>query len=228
MTTVAEVQRALIARGFDVGKAGADGMIGPATLAAVMLSLANDPVKGAAIPTPTIRPEPIPSDWLPWAKMDRIIVHWSAGGNRASDLDKSHYHMIIEGDGKIVRGKPTILLNQAPVKSGYAAHTLNCNSGSVGISLAGMAGAIQSPFTAGKSPITKAQWDALMPALAQIARRYSIPVTAGTILSHAEVQSTLGITQRGKWDIAILPFDLSKNTAAKVGAEMRARVSALI
>ncbi|EBV3600147.1 N-acetylmuramoyl-L-alanine amidase [Escherichia coli] len=228
MTTVLELQRALLARGFDIGKAGADGLIGPATLNAVLQSLANDPIKGGSIPTPSPRPEPLPADWLPWAQMQRIIVHWTGGAHKASADDRKHYHVLIEGDGTLTRGIPAITLNQSPVKAGYAAHTLNCNGGSIAVSLAAMGGAIESPFNSGKYPVTRAQWEALMPALAQLARRYAIPVTDATILSHAEVQATLGIKQRGKWDIARLPFDPTLNSAKKIGDAMRAAVKALL
>ena len=40
--------------------------------------------------------------------MSRIIAHWSAGAYRASDLDKEHYHFIIEGTGNVVRGGHTV------------------------------------------------------------------------------------------------------------------------
>jgi hypothetical protein len=127
-----------------------------------------------------------------------------------------------------VRGKPTIDLNQAPARKGYAAHTLNCNSGSIGVSLCGMAGAVESPFSAGKSPITREQWDALAGVLADLCRRYAIPVTPATVLSHAEVQSTLGIKQRGKWDIARLPFDPAVIGARAIGDRFRAAARALL
>lgn len=168
----------------------------------------------------------MPADWMPWAHMSRIIVHWTAGGNKASATDRRHYHLLIEGDGKLVRGDPSIVLNQAPAKPGYAAHTLNCNSCSIGVSLCGMAGAVERPFNAGKSPITLKQWASLPEILTALCRRYSIPVTPSTILSPAEVQATLGIAQRGKWDIAILPFDPTLNTAKKVGDSLRAAVKA--
>jgi len=67
----------------------------------------------------------ISSSWMPPAKMQRIIVHWTAGSHKASELDRAHYHILIQGDGSLVRGIPTIDLNQAPAKKGYAAHTLN-------------------------------------------------------------------------------------------------------
>lgn len=227
MTTVLALQRRLSSLGFDPGPH--DGLIGPATLRAANQALDKlAPAQAApvapALPTP--HAEPVPADWMPWAQMQRIIVHWTAGGHKASATDRKHYHLLLEGDGTLVRGNPSIALNQAPVKAGYAAHTLNCNSGSIGVSLCGMAGAVERPFQAGKSPITMEQWAALPAVIAALCRRYSIPVTPSTVLSHAEVQATLGIAQRGKWDIAILPFDPALNTARKVGDSLRAAVKA--
>lgn len=215
MTTVYDVQRALNARGAGLA---VDGLAGPATCAAILRQLV--PAPGAEPPASTPR-QVVPADWMPWAKMQRIIVHWTAGQHAASAIDREHYHILIEGDGKPVRGKPSIALNEAPVRPGYAAHTLNCNSGSVGVALCGMAGATEAPFDAGRQPITAAQWEVLPSVLADLCRRYGIPVTPATVLTHAEVQATLGIPQRGKWDIARLPFVRSLDSAAKVGDAMR-------
>lgn len=223
MTTLKSIQSRLNALGFNAGIA--DDKLGPRTITAMgnalsVLEAKKQPDAGKPAAASSI----VPASWLPNASMDRIILHWTAGANKAGDLDKRHYHILIEGDGSLVRGMPTIDLNQKPVTPGYAAHTLNCNSNSIGLSLCGMAGAVERPFNAGKSPITRAQWDAAIKAVAELCRRYSIPVTPSTVLSHAEVQGTLGIQQRGKWDISILPFDLTLNTANKVGNAFRAAV----
>lgn len=223
MTTVLTIQRRLAALGYNPGTA--DGLIGPKTLTAIGAALdALEGAKNTGGAAPTVRF--LPEEWLPWAQMQRIILHWTAGNSKASANDKAHYHVLIEGDGSPVKGDPSITANQAPVSSGYAAHTLNCNSGSIGLSLCGMANAIEKPFSQGKSPITAVQWEAAIKAAADLCRRYSIPVTPSTVLSHAEVQGTLGIQQRGKWDIAILPFEPSLNTATKVGDAFRAAVKA--
>lgn len=231
MTTVLDVQRALMARGYDIGKSGADGDIGPATLGAMMKALERIPLPITAPPV-IVKPAigVVPEDWMPWAKMQRIIPHWNAGTHRASALDKKHYHIIIEADGNLVRGDMTIADNQNTSDGRYAAHTLSCNAGSISVMLCGMGGkdVRQSPLNAGKWPITRAEWEMLPKVLADLCRRYSINVTPETVLSHAEVQGTLGIKQKGKWDIAILPFDTSLNTAKKVGDAFRAATRALL
>lgn len=242
-----DVQAALIALGYDLGKGGPSGKgddsvwgdktsaavlsfqrangllgdLGEKTLAALKTALADRtsaaPANGA-----------VPADWMPAARMSRIIVHWTAGNHQASADDREHYHLLIEADGKLVRGVPSIALNDAGgAKPGYAAHTLNCNTGSIGVSLCCMAGAIESPFKAGTAPMTRTQWDALPRVVADLCRRYGIAVTPKTVLSHAEVQANLGIAQRGKWDIARLAFDPSVTGAKACGDRLRAAVSAL-
>jgi hypothetical protein len=65
-----------------------------------------------------------------------VIVHWTAGNHRASGLDRSHYHILVESDGKLIKGIPSIALNDARgAQTGYAAHTLDCNTGSIGVAL---------------------------------------------------------------------------------------------
>lgn len=134
-----------------------------------------------------------------------IVMHWSAGGAKASILDEAHYHYMVQQDGMIVHGVHTPEDNIHIVEGKYAAHTLSANTGRIGVALCGMAGAQESPFEKGRSPITAMQIDVFCGLVADLCHRYNIPVTRQTVLSHAEVQPTLGIKQRGKWDIAWLP-----------------------
>lgn len=238
------VQRALVALGYSLvidGVRGpktrtivqtfqlgaglaADGIVGPLTITALQAAVAKKEAAGQ----PRAR-ELVPADWMPSAQLNRVIVHWTAGAHRASGLDRSHYHILIESGGKLVRGIPSIDKNDARgVKPGYAAHTLNCNSGSIGVSLCCMAGAIERPFKAGSAPMTREQWDALPAVLANLCRRYAIPVTPKSVLSHAEVQGMLGIKQRGKWDISRLAFDPSVMGAKACGDLFRGSALALL
>ncbi|MBD8651469.1 N-acetylmuramoyl-L-alanine amidase [Rhizobium sp. CFBP 13726] len=233
-----KTQKRLLMLGFWLPKYGADGDYGDEADDAFNAALdqleklrspADAPTTSMPPPVPTttvdIKDRVIPATWMPDAKFIGIVFHWTAGQNKASDLDRSHYHLLIESDGKHVRGVPSIDLNSLPkAKAGYAAHTLNCNTGFIGVSLCGMAGAVESPFRAGKQPITRVQWDELANVLAQLCKRYGIKVSRKTVLSHAEVQTNLGIKQKGKWDIARLPFDTSIQGAAAIGDQMRAMV----
>ena len=87
--------------------------------------------------------------------MKRIIWHWTAGTNKATAEDKEHYHFIIEGMARSSPETSHLEANLAPKKANYAAHTLNCNTGSIGISLAAMAGAVERPFSHGRFPSPK-------------------------------------------------------------------------
>ena len=77
----------------------------------------------------------IPEEWMPACPMERIICHWTVGRYRANDVDKAAYHILIEGDGNLVRGTYSIKANSS-LRSGvgYAAHTKSCNTRSIGIS----------------------------------------------------------------------------------------------
>lgn len=161
--------------------------------------------------------------------MERIIVHWSAGTHAVSALDRQHYHYVIDGTGAVHKGDHPVSANAGPLVSGrYAAHTLNANTGSIGIALAAMVGAVERPFNAGRHPITPAQVDALARLCADLCRDYAIPVTRKTVLTHAEVQPTLGIAQRGKWDISWLPGMSAPGNPVTVGDMIRARILAVL
>jgi hypothetical protein len=76
--------------------------------------------------------------------------------------------------------------------------------------------------------MTKIQWDGMCRGIAQLCQFYDIPVTSRTVLSHAEVQVTLGIKQAGKWDISRLPWDPDFVGAHACGELLRATVSKII
>jgi N-acetyl-anhydromuramyl-L-alanine amidase AmpD len=161
----------------------------------------------------------------PGASFERVIAHWTAGTHTPSSLDREHYHYIVSGSGVVVPGVSLIPNAYRPARAGYAAHTRGCNSRSIGVAVAAMHGAVEGR-TNGDFPITAVQWAAFTNLIARLCRTYKIPVTPQTVLTHAEVQPTLGIAQRGKWDIAVLPFDPKQPRGASlVGARMRREVT---
>lgn len=172
----------------------------------------------------------IPADWLPAANPKRTVVHWTAGAYTASALDRRHYHILIEGDGHLVLGAYPISANDSTLDDdGYAAHTRGLNTGSIGVALCAMAGATAEPFRDSPMyPVTAEQWTALTGVLADLCTRYAIPVGRRTLLTHAEVQPTLGVSQAGKWDIRVSPTDTPTRLrgAVEAGDDLRALVNA--
>lgn len=169
----------------------------------------------------------LPASWLVQARLEGIVLHWTAGTNKASASDRKHYHVLVQGDGEIVRGIPQFSDNdERGITKAYAAHTLGMNTGWAGISMCGMAGAREAPFQTGPYPLTRLQWDRTVLVAADICRAYNIRPSRQTVLSHAEVQSTLGKKQRGKWDVARLSFDPAIVGAHQIGDRFRAEVSA--
>jgi hypothetical protein len=175
--------------------------------------------------------ETIPAAWMPDADMRRIHVHWTAGRHQANATDRGAYHILIEGDGKVLRGEPTIRGNDPARRQPAdkrANHTLNANSHAIGVSMCAMFGARERPFDAGPAPLTQRQWDRMIAVVATLARRYGIAVTPQTVLTHAEVGANLNIPQRNKWDITVLPFDPDTSGAQDVGDRLRREVAAAL
>lgn len=222
-----DVQRKLNKLGFPVGDA--DGIYGRRTEAAILkalneLSLHVKPeVQFSAIPDPDDF-RVVPKNWMPNVAMDRIILHWSAGAYKMSKASYEHYHLCIEGPVPVLkRGKNSIAANST-IRGSYAAHTRGINTKSIGVSMMCMHGAKENPFSSGKYPMTKAQWDYTVLVVADLCEKYNIEVTPETVLSHAEVQKNLGVKQRNKWDYTRLSFDSNLKGADKIGDLFRFQV----
>jgi hypothetical protein len=156
--------------------------------------------------------------------MKRVILHWSAGSHNVSDIDREHYHRVVAGDGTVVKGDHPIEDNLATSDGIYAAHTRGCNAGAIGVAMAGMMGA-EGPGRLGKYPLTKVQFDACIELVRKLVKQYRIPVTQSTVLSHAEVQTTLGIKQNGKVDISFgIPGKPELRTARACGDYIRSLI----
>lgn len=164
--------------------------------------------------------------WKPSADMKRIHVHWTAGGHKANSVDKKAYHILVEGDGNVVRGDKSIANNAAGSGQPQASHTKSANTGAIGVSMCCMRQSRERPFDAGPSPLTETQWNVMTQVVAELAQHYKILVTPVTILTHAEVETNLGKKQRNKWDIVRLAFDLEPKGAKEVGERMRSEIAA--
>ena len=168
--------------------------------------------------------------WLSECVMERIIVHWSAGTYDVSDNDRAHYHFLIDKDGVGHAGDNPVSGNAREGAAGSVpSHCKNLNTGSIGISVAAMGDAVESPFDPGPWPITKIQFLALALACAELCDAYSIAPEEQTLLMHGEVQEVLGVAQSGKWDIGRLPFAPDEyGDSAEVGAFLRMIVGKIL
>lgn len=168
----------------------------------------------------------VPKAWMPNCSMTRIILHWTAGKHKASSNDKSHYHILIEDDGKLIRGTHTIKDNVSTGDDNYAAHTLAFNTGSIAVSVCSMENAEERPFKVGSFPVTRQQWETMSQVTAELCDFYDIDVTAKTVLGHGEVEREFpNKPQHGKWDPMVLPWDTSLSKK-QVGDQFRALVKA--
>ena len=153
--------------------------------------------------------------------MKRIVIHWSAGSNKVSSIDKEHYHFIVDGEGNVVKGDHKPEDNLSVADGVYAAHTKGANAGAIGVAVAAMLDA-KGPGQLGPYPIKKAQFDAMIGLVKKLIKQYKIPVTNTTVLTHAEVQKNLGIKQNGKIDISFgIPGKPDLTTATACGDYIR-------
>jgi hypothetical protein len=136
----------------------------------------------------------------------RVILHWTAGSNSASNFDRQFYHLLVEGNGNIVWGHHDIAANDNTRDSVYAAHVRGANTGAIGVSLCGMAESRERPFNPGPYPITHAQYEIACRAIAELCDHYDIPVSRETVMNHGMVENNIGIKQRSKWDVCKLPW----------------------
>jgi len=153
--------------------------------------------------------------------IDRVTMHWTAGTHTANRVDRQHYHRLYEGDGAIVLGDHTPEDNRDTSDHVYARHTANLNTRNLGVALCAMRDAREAPFHAGSHPITRAQVDAMVRDVAAQCLEYGVPVTRQTVLTHAEVERTLGVAQKQKWDITWLPGMTRPGDAIEVGDTIR-------
>jgi N-acetyl-anhydromuramyl-L-alanine amidase AmpD len=169
-------------------------------------------------------------NWFSDVEMERIIVHWTAGTYDISSNDLSHYHFLIDKNGKGYKGDNPVSGNSRSNPSGeVTSHVKNFNTGSIGISVAAMGNAIESPFDPGDWPITKIQFLALCKACAELCDAYVLPPTSDEkLLMHGEVQGNCGVEQDGKWDIGRLPWTDKFASSYDVGEYMRSIVTKIV
>ena len=166
-------------------------------------------------------PDVPPLDELPAAPR-RIILHWTAGTYQAGNLEREHYHYLIEGDGRPIEGVP-VAWNMRDVSQGgrYAAHTRALNSYGVGVAFCGMLGATRTDF--GQYPLTEEQVRCGCIFVGCLCHLWNLPVNENTVFTHAEAERLHGVPQLGKWDIDVLPWAPTM-TPREVGDWLRSQI----
>lgn len=155
-----------------------------------------------------------------------VVWHWTAGAHGIIELERHHYNWLFDCMGNVFDGDHTV---QDQVNYDWradvgASHTKSMNTGWLGLSVDAMAGAVESPLKWGSNPITWEGIDAMLDWTMELCEEYDIPVSPWTTLSHAEVQQTLGIRQRWKWDYKVLPGFTAAKDARVVGDMLRDRM----
>jgi len=137
--------------------------------------------------------------------MNRIILHWTAGGPVPTSYEKDCYHYLIDSLGRIYKGKFKPEANAVCKKGMYAMHTGGGNTGSIGVSMCAMAN-FRDKNNQGDFPITKIQFEATMKLCAKLAKDCDIDITPETVMTHYEFgQKHPETTSYGKIDIVFLP-----------------------
>jgi hypothetical protein len=147
------------------------------------------------------------------SKLRYIVWHWTAGGWYPNDIDRAHYHFMVDKDGGKEgvhegRFKPEANarnLGQVPTGQ-YAAHCGGGNSYAIGLALCGMAG-YSSRANVGKYPLTRKQFEAACEKTAELCIEYEITPSPMTVYTHYEFgKRRPDTTSKGKPDITYLPF----------------------
>lgn len=137
--------------------------------------------------------------------MKRIIIHWTAGQYKPNEIDKQHYHYLIDDEGNVIGGihKPEDNRN---LSSGYyAAHTGGGNTGSIGIAMCGMLG-FKNRKETGSFPLKKVQCERCFKLIAELAKKYNIQITNQNVMTHYEFgRKNWKTSSGGKIDIIYLP-----------------------
>ena len=137
--------------------------------------------------------------------MKRIVIHWTAGNGSPSVLEKKYYHYLIDSKGGVHNGLYKPEDNENCTDGRYAAHTGGGNTGSIGIALCGMFG-FTSHRNVGKYPLSKAQCEVCFKLVSEVAKKYNIPITPQTVMTHYEFGlKNPKTSSAGKIDIIFLP-----------------------
>lgn len=130
--------------------------------------------------------------------LNKITVHWTAGIYTPNNHERNCYHFLVDNKGNVFKGTHTPEDNINCKDGNYAAHTGGGNTGNIGVAMCAMR---DSRF-----PITRKQLEATCKLVAQLSKKYGIPINSKSIITHAEFgKANPHTTSYGKIDINKLP-----------------------
>lgn len=141
-------------------------------------------------------------------KLNKIIVHWTAGHTHPCEEDLNAYHFVVDGDGLIHTCYHEPEDNIDCKDGNYAQHCGGGNTGAIGVAACGMWGYNDSTRTCkdSKDMLTHTQMEALFAWVAYLCKKYSI--LPKQVLTHAEFgKAHPKSSSAGKIDINIIPWD---------------------
>jgi hypothetical protein len=159
--------------------------------------------------------------------MNRITWHHTGGGYKPNATDLRSYHRLIDGDGRVHPGVHPISANApgASMAAGtYAAHTRGLNRGAIGVSVCSMVGGTWENPRSSRAFPRPVQLEALVRETVALCRQYNIRPVREHVLSHAEVELTLGVKQRNKWDFDYQVLTVARRNPIAIGDEIRREV----
>ena len=139
----------------------------------------------------------------------------TAGTNKPNAHEKECYHFLVDDKGKITKGnhKPEDNLD---CSSNYAPHTGGGNTGNIGVAMCWMLDI--------RYPLTPPQVEATCKLVAELSKKYNIPINSKNVLTHAEFGNQFpSSTSYGKIDINKIPCKCWYGVS-KVGTELRKKI----
>lgn len=146
--------------------------------------------------------------------MKGIILHWTAGSYFPNSTDLLHYHFVIDGEGKVHKGKYEPRDNENCTDGKYAAHCGGGNTGRIGIAICCRKNLNTYP--------TQKQVEAMCKLSAELCNLYGL--SPAKVLTHAEFgQQHSKTSSYGKIDINSIPY-ANKKGIKECGDYLRNKV----
>lgn len=118
--------------------------------------------------------------------LNKITIHWTAGRNKPSSHELECYHFLIDADGYLYKGKYAPEDNIDCYDGKYAAHCGGGNTGNIGVAFCGCYVPNGIPVKNTQFPLTRKQMEKGFSFVAELCKKYNIPITKSTVFTHYE------------------------------------------